>query len=152
MKGQKTLFSCKSDEWGTPQIFFDKLNEQYHFSLDPCATKENAKCKRFYTLADNGLTLSWKGERVFCNPPYSRISDWVKKAASYINQRDETLTVMLVPVRTDTIWFHNHIWSEENKRPYTGIDVNFIRGRLKFEDGTPSKNCAPFPSMLIIFK
>ena len=75
-------FSSKSNEWSTPQDFFDQLNKEFKFTLDPCATPENAKCKKFFTEKDNGLAKSWDGEIVFCNPPYGRaISKWVEKAS-----------------------------------------------------------------------
>ncbi len=75
-------FSSKTNEWATPQDFYDLLNKEFNFTLDPCATKETAKCKRFFTQAMNGLAQSWKNERVFCNPPYGReIGKWVKKAS-----------------------------------------------------------------------
>lgn len=73
-------FSSKTPEWATPQAFFDVLNKEFRFTLDPCATQENAKCAKFYTEKDDGLSKSWAGERVFCNPPYGRtIGQWVKK-------------------------------------------------------------------------
>lgn len=75
-------FSSKSNEWATPQDFFEKLNKEFLFTLDPCATAENAKCKKYFTEADDGLAQSWDNERVFCNPPYGRsLKDWVKKAS-----------------------------------------------------------------------
>lgn len=58
---KETLFSSASDEWPTPEWLFDKLNQEFHFDLDPCATPENAKCKKFYTKADNGLKQPWGG-------------------------------------------------------------------------------------------
>ena len=73
-------FSSKSNEWSTPQDFFDELNKEFGFTLDPCANKENAKCEKFYTQEDDGLAQSWDDEVVFCNPPYGReIKHWVKK-------------------------------------------------------------------------
>lgn len=75
-------FSSKTDMWATPQDLFDSLNKKYKFNLDPCATKENAKCKKFFTEEENGLKKSWKGKRVFMNPPYGRgIGAWIKKAS-----------------------------------------------------------------------
>ena len=75
------MYSSKSEEWATPQRLFDDLNKEFNFTLDPCATTENAKCERFFTKAQDGLSQSWKGERVFCNPPYGRnIVKWVSKA------------------------------------------------------------------------
>lgn len=79
------------------------------------------------------------GFRVFCNPPYGRaIKDWVKKASE-----SNTLVVMLIPARTDTQYFHNYIYNKPN------VEIRFIKGRLKFGD---SKNSAPFPSMVVIFR
>lgn len=73
-------FSSKTPEWSTPQDFFDTLNKEFRFTLDPAATKENAKCEKFFTASDDGLKQSWAGERVFVNPPYGRvIGKWVEK-------------------------------------------------------------------------
>ena len=131
-------FSSKSNEWATPQDFYDKLNEEFKFTLDPCATKENAKCVNFYTIEDDGLKQNWDNKTVFCNPPYGRqIKHWVKKASE-----SKGLVVMLIPARTDTIYFHDYIYKKPN------VEIRFIKGRLKFGE---SKNSAPFPSMLVIF-
>lgn len=137
----KALFSSSSEEWSTPQKLFDELNAEYNFTLDPCATAENAKCKKFFTKEKNGLTADWGGDCVFCNPPYGRaIKDWVKKCYQEGNKKDTTV-VMLIPARTDTTYFHDYIYGKS--------EIRFIRGRLKFGD---SKNSAPFPSMIVIFK
>lgn len=75
-------FSSETDLWATPQDFFDELNKEFNFTLDPCAIPENAKCAKFFTEADDGLKQSWDNEVVFCNPPYGRVlKDWVKKAS-----------------------------------------------------------------------
>ena len=74
------MFSSKTDLWSTPSDFFDKLNDEFHFTLDPCSTHENAKCYKHFTKEENGLLQDWGNEVVFCNPPYGRqIKDWVKK-------------------------------------------------------------------------
>ena len=134
------LFSSKSDEWSTPQILFDELNAEFNFDLDPCSTNENHKYEKYFTLDDNGLDQNWGGHRVFCNPPYSQIDKWVEKAFRE-TRNDNTLVVMLIPSRTDTKYFHNYI--------YQRTEIRFIRGRLKFGE---SKNSAPFPSMIVIFR
>lgn len=131
-------FSSASDDWATPQDFFDKLHEEFNFTLDPCADAENAKCSKFYTKEQDGLTPSWEGERVFCNPPYGRvIGNWVRKCA----EGGATVTVALLPARTDTRWFHDYI--------YNKAEVRFLKGRLKFGG---HKNSAPFPSMVVIWR
>jgi len=76
----ESLFSSKTPEWATPQDFFNKLDAEFHFDLDPCSTHENAKCARHFTKEDDGLSKEWTGS-VFCNPPYGRVlKNWVKKA------------------------------------------------------------------------
>ena len=66
------MFSSKTDNWSTPQDFYNKLNDEFQFTLDPCASNENAKCKKYYTEEENGLIQDWSNEVVFCNPPYGR--------------------------------------------------------------------------------
>lgn len=137
----KGLFSPATDDWATPQAFFDELNSEFHFTLDPCASPTNAKCERYYTREQDGLFKDWQGERVFCNPPYGReIAKWVHKC--YIESRKtNTLVVALLPARTDTQWFHNLIYHKAR-------EIRFIKGRLRF--GGSDVN-APFPSMVVIF-
>lgn len=77
---RETLFSSRTDEWATPQYLFDELNAKYHFTLDPCATSDNAKCAKYFTKEMDGLAQDWGRETVFCNPPYGRgIDAWVRK-------------------------------------------------------------------------
>lgn len=139
MKNHAVHFSSKTDNWATPQDFFNKMEILYgKFDLDVCADKNNAKCEKFYTIDDDGLNQEWNG-KCWMNPPYGRtIGKWVKKAAECGSE-----VVALLPARTDTRWFHDYINSNSN------AEVTFIKGRLKFGD---SKNSAPFPSMVVRFK
>lgn len=135
------LFSSKSDEWATPQDFYEQLDNEFGFTLDPCSTEENHKCENYYTMKENGLLQDWGGgQRVFCNPPYSKIADWVEKAFREA-QKDNTIVVLLIPSRTDTRYFQNFI--------YHRAEIRFVKGRLKFGN---SKNSAPFPSMVVVFR
>ena len=145
-------YSSKSNEWETPEILFNKLNDEYNFTLDPCCTKDNAKCEKYYSIEDDGITKSWKGEVVFMNPPYGRvIGKWIEKA--YSESVDNGVTVVcLIPSRTDTIWWHNYCMKGR---------ITFLKGRLKFINrALPSWNAegkykvspAPFPSAIVIFK
>ena len=135
------MFSSATDEWYTPIDFYNELNKEFNFNLDPCATADNHKCAKYFTKADNGLVQSWGGYKVFCNPPYGRtIGTWVEKAYNEAQKKD-TLVVMLLPARTDTKWFHSFI--------YHNAEIRFIKGRLKFGG---CKNSVPFPSMIVIFK
>ena len=137
----KVMFSSQTDLWETPQEFFDKLNAEFGFTLDPCATHENAKCDKYFTIKEDGLKQNWQGETVFCNPPYGRaIKDWVKKCYEE-SRKENTTVVMLIPARTDTSYFHDYIYNKAK-------EIRFIRGRLKFGN---AKNSAPFPSMVVVF-
>lgn len=137
----RILFSSETDEWSTPQDIFDKLNAEFRFTLDPCATDENHKCGKWFTKEEDGLKKSWGGESVFCNPPYGReLPRWVRKAYEE-SQKNNTLVVMLIPARTDAKYFHDYILNRS--------EIRFIEGRLKFGD---AKNSAPFPSMIVIFR
>jgi site-specific DNA-methyltransferase (adenine-specific) len=81
---KEVMFSSATDQWATPQDFFDKLDEEFHFTLDPCSTHENAKCNKHYTVEDDGLKQDWSGEIVFCNPPYGKeMPKWIKKCAEH---------------------------------------------------------------------
>lgn len=135
------MFSSKTDSWATPTDFFRELDEEFHFNLNPCADEYNHKCDKYFTVKENGLLQDWRGSSVYVNPPYGReIGKWVEKAYR-TNQEHGNLVVMLLPTRTDTKWFHDFI--------YNKAEVRFVRGRLKFGD---SKNSAPFPSMVVVYR
>jgi phage N-6-adenine-methyltransferase len=131
-------FSSKTDMWATPQAFFDKYNEIYKFDIDVCAIAENAKCQKYFTPKENGLSQEWTGN-CWMNPPYGReIKKWVKKA--YESSLDGATVVCLLPARTDTAWWHDYCINGK---------IEFIRGRLKFGN---AKTSAPFPSAVVTFK
>jgi len=130
-------FSSKTDLWATPAAFFENYNQKFNFELDVCATHENAKCTKYFTLEDDGLSKEWAGV-CWMNPPYGKeIAKWMKKA--YESSLSGATVVCLVPARTDTKWWHEYATK--------GV-VEFIRGRLKFGD---AKHSAPFPSAVVIF-
>ena len=135
------LYSSRSEEWSTPGDLFHLLDDEFHFTLDPCATAANAKCEKFFTKQQNGLLEDWGTEIVFCNPPYGvQMRAWARKC------HDAALggatVVLLAHSRTDTRWFHDWVYCR-------AAEIRFVRGRLKFGDG---KQSAPFPSLVAIFK
>lgn len=123
-------FSAQTVEWTTPKAVYDALDREFQFNFDPCP----------YGGDQDGLATlfcSWKGKRVYCNPPYGRGMDkWLERGL------DAEIAVFLIPARTDTKWFHSIVL------PFAH-EIRFIKGRLKFGD---AMNSAPFPSMLVIFK
>lgn len=136
-------FSSASNEWATPQYLFKYLDDTYHYTLDPCCTKETAKCKKFYTIEDDGLAQDWSQDVVYVNPPYGRIiGQWIKKA--YDESRRGATVVCLIPARTDTKYFYNYC--------IKASEIIFLTGRIKFiEDGKKLKAGAPFPSCIVVF-
>ena len=132
--------SSKSAEWPTSQATFDTLHSEFNFTLDPCATHENAKCARYYTKGEDGLAQSWAGERVFMNPPYGRteLPRWIRKA--YDAAHEGATVVGLIPARTDTRAWHECIAN--------AAEVRFVKGRLRFGDG---RYPAPFPSAIVVW-
>lgn len=132
------MFSSKSADWETPQWLYDELDKEFHFAVDVCATEKNAKCRDFFSLEVDGLEQNWRGV-CWMNPPYGRtIGKWVRKA--YEESQNGATVVCLLPSRTDTAWWHDYCLKGE---------IRFLRGRLKFSN---SKNSAPFPSVIVIFR
>lgn len=127
--------------WGTPLDLFRALNDEFHFTLDVCATDDNAKCRDYYTPEMDGLIQPWHG-RIWCNPPYGHdCATWVAKTAVEHCRGTCDIIVLLLPSSTDTRWFHNHVYGK--------AELRFIKGRLRFEKARYS---APFPSMLAIYR
>ncbi len=134
------LFSSQRQDWGTPGWLFERLDAEFGFTLDPCASPENATCPRFYTREDDGLSLPWQGS-VFVNPPYGQeLGRWIEKACK--SAREGATVVCLLPARTDTIWFHRWVLPHAS-------ELRFFRGRIRFAGG---RHSAPFPSVLVVFR
>ena len=130
-------------KWSTPQAWFDYLDLEFDFTLDPCCTHKTAKCAKHFTSKEDGLSKSWGDETVFMNPPYGReIGKWVKKA--YEASLKGAKVVCLIPARTDTKWWYKYCLKASG--------ILFVKGRIKFEcDGKPLGVSAPFPSCFVIF-
>lgn len=155
----KALYSSKSGRWETPAPLFQKLDAEFHFTLDVCAEPHNKKCRRFFSPKQNGLRRSWAGETAWCNPPYGRgVRRWLAKAVAESEQG--ATTVMLLPVRTDTEAFQKYAMHHAQ-------ELRFIKGRVPFvrppaqkqKPGTKRKRTsrkratiAPFPSVLVVFR
>jgi phage N-6-adenine-methyltransferase len=140
---------ARRNDWATPQPLFDRLNAEFRFVLDVCATQGDTKCPSFY--AADALSLPWNHHKDhawsgwwFCNPPYGRaMGAWIKKGC------EERRGVMLIPARTDVKWFHTHLWNQAQHEPRAGIELRFVKGRVKFEG---AKSSAPFPSMIVVIR
>lgn len=132
----EAVYSSGSDDWSTPAALFDLLDREFRFELDVCASPENAKCARYFTVDVDGLAQRWTGA-CWMNPPYGdAIGAWMAKA--HASARAGATVVCLVPARTDTAWWWDHARHGE---------VRFLRGRLRFGDA----QTAPFPSAVVVF-
>ena len=133
-------FKSDIQTWETPKAFFDQLNRLFGFTLDACASSENAKVGNYYTVEQNALIQEWQGV-VWCNPPYGREQvKFIQKAYDESVKHGSTV-VCLIPARPDTKVWQDLIFAKADQ-------VCFIKGRLKFGN---SKDAAPFPSALIVF-
>ncbi len=114
-------FQSDNQDWATPQKLFDKLNDEFHFTLDVCALPENAKCNRLFSPKDDGLSKYWSGV-CWMNPPYgAEIAKWMQKA---LQESARGVTVVcLVPARTDTEWWHK--WAVQGEIRYLCLNSGF---------------------------
>lgn len=147
------LFSTGKNDWGTPPELFAALDAEFHFTCDAACTPRNGLPVRSHIYS--ALECDWSEDgdysdvRVFVNPPYSGglQHKFIAKAAE--EAKNGALVVMLLPARTDTKSFHAHIWDAEKHQPRPGVEVRFLKGRLKF---VGAKDGAPFPSMVVVFR
>jgi hypothetical protein len=124
----RVLFKSETGSWETPDKLYAALHSEFSFTLDPCPFG-----------ASDGLSRSWRTERVYCNPPYGRgVSNWLAKAG------EADVAVFLLPSRTDTKWWHEYAMRAD--------EIRFIKGRLHFHQPNGKTGPAPFPSVIVIFK
>ncbi len=168
------IHSSASDEWETPQPLYDELNKEFYFQLDPCCTVKTQKAPAGYGLdtnfcgdtkvhtRQNGLEVNWyqKGfRRSFVNPHYSQIGKWVAKC--HAEMCNGCMSVMLIPGRTGTSWWHKYmpnayeIREIEGRVYFKGIikvpgqPKDTPKDQIKYEMGIAP---APFDSVVVVFK
>jgi phage N-6-adenine-methyltransferase len=142
MAGFKGKFESAKQDWETPWDFFKPIDDEFHFTLDAAASNENKKAPDYISEDQDGLSVGWSGV-VWLNPPYGKgkqpISAWVKKARQ--EQLNGVTTVMMIPARTNTNWFHDVCLKY--------AEVRFVRGRPKFGG---ADHGLPQPLCLVIFR
>lgn len=144
------MFSSKHHEWETPDDLFRMLDMEFNFKYDLAASKYNTKCANYFGLdlpmgGLNSLQMNWHTTKgyLWLNPPFGRgVKEWVKKCDT--EAQEGAKIVALLPARTDTKYFHDHI--------YRKYEIRFLKGRLKFKLNGEEHDAAPFPSMLVIFE
>lgn len=134
------VYEAGTDEHDTPLSFFRPIAEAVGgFDLDPCASASSSLAETNWTKADDGLSMPWDG-RVWMNPPYSEVSDWMEYALRQHAVGNTSLLVALVYARTDTRWYHDYARYADW--------LCFVKGRLTFGDGEHS---APAPSLVAVY-
>jgi len=122
------------DDRGTLPELFAPLNAEHRFTLDAAASHLNAKCEKYFTRETDGLLRSWRAERVWCNPPYSRLTPWVAKAWGEMRDGCE-LVVMLLPAnRCEQVFWQEYVEPFRDGPVTDGITLRtrFLRGRTRF--------------------
>lgn len=140
------------DNLATAPEDFLALDSRFDFSIDVAALPHNAKVQRFYTPEQDGLAQSWAGERVWCNPPYSDIEPWVKKANA---ETAAQVIVMLLPAnRTEQGWWQRQV-EPFRDRSGSPLRTEFLQGRLRFikhgHDRVEPNQRPPFGCVLLIW-
>jgi site-specific DNA-methyltransferase (adenine-specific) len=155
------MFSKASDEWATPLSFLFPLYCEFGFTVDAAATAHNTVCAVWFGpdkvpggYTYDALAIDWLKDYgpgpYWLNPPYSKCREFIAKAAS--EAKKGCTVVCLVPSRTDTRWWHAHVWDDQKHAPRPGVEIRFVKGRLKFGNTGKPENGAPFPSVVIIFR
>lgn len=149
MRGAQQIFSGahsatarergSTDDWGTPQAFYDMLHEEFSFTLDPCASPENAKAE-FFTVDDDGLEQDWGENICFVNFPYSQAKAWAAKCVDAA--LNGATVVVLCAARTDAAWWQYLVAGAD--------EVRFVKGRLAFVGLSNTGQSATFPSSVIV--
>jgi phage N-6-adenine-methyltransferase len=142
MAGFKGKFDSVRQDWETPTELFDSVDSEFHFTLDVAASDINKKVERFISQDQDAMTVPWGTNICWLNPPYGkgyRLSEWVEKA--YDESLTGATTVMLIPARTNTNWFHDYCLKHG--------EVRFVRGRPKFGG---ADHGLPQPLCFVIFK
>lgn len=128
-------------EWFTPEDLYQEFVDRYGpFTLDVAADASNSKCVEYFTKEQDGLKQTWHG-RVWCNPPYKNLIDWVSKAYFEVRMGHCEIAVLLLPTHTSTKWFH------DLALPYA--ELYWVRGKRKFGG---QKDRAIMPSIGVIFR
>lgn len=143
------------DDRATTAEVFAALSERFGgFTLDVAAAAHNAKCDRYFDVRTDGRAQPWSGERVWCNPPYSKSGLWVEKA--WDESATAVLIVMLMPAnRTEQVWWQRLV-EPFRDRPGSMLTVEFLPGRLRFlapgqEEIGPNER-PPFGCCLLIWR
>jgi phage N-6-adenine-methyltransferase len=150
---RKETIATPKDEWGTPQKIFDKINDEFHFTLDAAANEENTKCKLFIDKELDAMKINWcefaRGGNIWLNPPYSKgnVERFMQKAYME-SEKGLGVVVCLVPVDFSTNWWHDYVMN--------AAEIRAIKTRVKFvgydDNGDLVKNSPTFSSCIVIFK
>jgi len=168
----RALLSSESSAWRTPWNLWHALDRQFAFTLDACASADNAKHPRFFSEKDNGLAQSWEGETAWVNPPYGRaLPSWVERTRNAAID-ENAIAVELVPFRPDTAWWRDFVMQADGaggplrRAQYLQVQSSWVYewrrlrvqvwcypGRVSF--GKPAgssavEETAPFPTAIVI--
>jgi phage N-6-adenine-methyltransferase len=150
------------DDRRTPSDFWEELHEAHRFTLDASASKENAKCAKFFDRETNGLSQSWAGEITWCNPPFSDVRSWVNKAITEVRKGCPKVVMLLPANRCEQPWWQDYVEPIRDGRGRPDaprITTWFIPGRLRFgarsvsdDAKKPGENRPPFGCVVLVIE
>lgn len=136
-----TTGSRGAQDWETPRALWEKLDAEFHFTVDAACHQENMLGGRGWDMIDDGLSQDWDPEVVWCNPPFNESRAWIAKAAG-----SHGTSVLLVPASVDTRWWHEDVVG-------TAHEVRFIRGRIRFlMEGVPAPAVLPHAMAILVWR
>lgn len=137
------------DNWQTPPELWELLNQEFGFVLDAAANEANALCPQYLTLEQDALVEPWittdtltRGA-VWCNPPYSRLGEFVARGRAQAERYGITV-VMLIPAYTDPKYWWDHVLEAD--------EIRFLKGRVQFLEYGKKRTSARFPSVVVVWR
>lgn len=129
----------------TPPDFMADIYAAFgEVDLDPCAHELSAvTAHRRILLSEggDGLANEWSGRLAFVNPPFSELLIWLRRAHDQWQAGNVETVVCLVPVRTDSAWFHGTLSAD--------ADIYLLQGRVRFLSPHGKGQHTPFSLMVL---
>ncbi|QBM75885.1 helix-turn-helix domain-containing protein [Sphingomonas sp. AAP5] len=129
----------------TPPDFMASIYAAFgEIDLDPCAhllSPVVASRRILRSEGGDGLADTWSGRVAFVNPPYSELLKWLRRAHDQWRVGTVETVVCLIPVRTDSAWFHDVLSAD--------ADIYLLQARVRVLDPRGKGQHTPFSLMLL---
>lgn len=141
------------DLWRTEQEFWETLHNQYNFTFDCCASKEDTKCIYFSSDFENETSSI---DKAWMNPPFSNAKRMFEHFFKVVNSgvaifRCDNLETS---IWQETILPHcSWVWIPKGRLSYTAFDIKIRNNKgTRFPSALIGVNCLPpkMPGYILI--